>query len=81
MVCHLSVKDRVLHLINTEGQNGAYAATTGLKSLAGELGITHEAQRLKTHGKINIMIHNDRHRKTGMVMTFFSGQSGKFSDF
>ncbi len=38
-----SVKDRVLHLINTEGQNGAYAATTGLKSLAGELGITHEA--------------------------------------
>jgi CRP-like cAMP-binding protein len=38
-----SVKDRVLHLINTEGQNGSYAATTGLKSLAGELGITHEA--------------------------------------
>jgi CRP-like cAMP-binding protein len=38
-----SVKDRVLHLINTEGQNGAYTATTGLKSLAGELGVTHEA--------------------------------------
>ena len=38
-----SVRDRVLHLINTEGQNGSYAATTGLKSLAGELGITHEA--------------------------------------
>ena len=38
-----SVKDRVLHLINTEGQDGSYAATTGLKSLAGELGITHEA--------------------------------------
>jgi CRP/FNR family transcriptional regulator, dissimilatory nitrate respiration regulator len=38
-----SVKDRVLHLINTEGQNGSYAATTGLKSLAGELGVTHEA--------------------------------------
>ena len=38
-----SVKDRVLHLINTEGQNGSYAAATGLKSLAGELGITHEA--------------------------------------
>ena len=38
-----SVKDRVLHLINTEGQNGAYTAATGLKSLAGELGVTHEA--------------------------------------
>jgi DNA-binding MarR family transcriptional regulator len=38
-----SVKDRVLHLINTEGQNGSYTAATGLKSLAGELGITHEA--------------------------------------
>ena len=38
-----SVKDRVLHLINTEGNNGAYTAATGLKSLAGELGVTHEA--------------------------------------
>ena len=38
-----SAKDRVLHLINTEGENGSYCATTGLKSLAGELGITHEA--------------------------------------
>jgi CRP/FNR family transcriptional regulator, dissimilatory nitrate respiration regulator len=38
-----SVKDRVLHLINTEGHSGSYAATTGLKSLAGELGVTHEA--------------------------------------
>lgn len=38
-----SAKDRVLHLINTEGKNGTYAAPTGLKTLAGELGITHEA--------------------------------------
>ncbi len=38
-----SVKDRVLHLINTEGQNGKYSANTGLKSLAGELAVTHEA--------------------------------------
>jgi CRP/FNR family transcriptional regulator, dissimilatory nitrate respiration regulator len=38
-----SVKDRVLHLINTEGHNGAYTVYTGLKSLAGELGVTHEA--------------------------------------
>jgi CRP-like cAMP-binding protein len=38
-----SVKDRVLHLIHTEGKNGQYQVTTGLKSLAGELGVTHEA--------------------------------------
>ena len=38
-----SVKDRVLHLINTEGKNGEYPTKTGLKSLAGELGVTHEA--------------------------------------
>ncbi|WP_310611410.1 hypothetical protein [Limnohabitans sp.] len=38
-----SVKDRVLHLINTEGKNGEYRVNTGLKSLAGELGVTHEA--------------------------------------
>ena len=38
-----SARDKVLHLINTEGQNGKYQVSTGLKSLAGELGITHEA--------------------------------------
>ena len=38
-----SVKDRLLHLIDTEGKNGQYQVTTGLKSLAGELGVTHEA--------------------------------------
>ena len=38
-----SVKDRVLHLIHTEGKNGQFPVNTGLKSLAGELGVTHEA--------------------------------------
>jgi hypothetical protein len=38
-----SLKDRVLHLIDTEGKNGQYQVTSGLKSLAGELGVTHEA--------------------------------------
>jgi len=38
-----SVKDRILHLIYTEGKNGKYQVNTGLKSLAGELGVTHEA--------------------------------------
>jgi hypothetical protein len=39
-----SVKDRVLHLIDTEGKVGQYQVTTGLKSLAGELGVSHEAR-------------------------------------
>ena len=38
-----SVKDRVLHLIDTEGKNGQVQVNTGLKSLAGELGVSHEA--------------------------------------
>ena len=38
-----SVKDRILHLLQTEGRNGVYEVNTGLKSLAGELGVTHEA--------------------------------------
>lgn len=56
-----SVKDRVLHLIHTEGQNGSYAAATGLKSLAGELGITHEAlyRTLAALEKANIICRND----------------------
>lgn len=57
-----SVKDRVLHLINTEGQNGTYSATTGLKSLAGELGITHEAlyRTLASLEKAKIIHRDDR---------------------
>lgn len=38
-----SVKDRLLHLIQTEGEQGQYAVPSGLKTLAGELGVTHEA--------------------------------------
>jgi CRP/FNR family transcriptional regulator, dissimilatory nitrate respiration regulator len=38
-----SVKDRLLHLIQTEGKDGHYAVASGLKTLAGELGVTHEA--------------------------------------
>jgi len=57
-----SVKDRVLHLINTEGQNGTYSANTGLKSLAGELGITHEAlyRTLASLEKEKIIHRDDR---------------------
>jgi CRP/FNR family transcriptional regulator, dissimilatory nitrate respiration regulator len=38
-----SVKDRLLHLIQTEGKDGRYAVPSGIKTLAGELGVTHEA--------------------------------------
>ena len=38
-----SVKDRLLHLIQTEGKDGHYGTPSGLKTLAGELGVTHEA--------------------------------------
>jgi CRP-like cAMP-binding protein len=37
------VQDRVLHLLDTESELGRYPVPAGLKSLAGELGVTHEA--------------------------------------
>jgi CRP/FNR family transcriptional regulator, dissimilatory nitrate respiration regulator len=37
------VQDRVLHLLATEGEAGRYPVPGGLKSLAAELGVTHEA--------------------------------------
>ena len=37
------VQDRLIHLLETEGQQGRFPIGTGLKSLAGELGVTHEA--------------------------------------
>lgn len=37
------LQDRLLHLLETEGQDGSYPLGAGLKSLAGELGVTHEA--------------------------------------
>ena len=38
-----SVQERLLHLIRTEGNNGRYAIPTGIKTLASELGVSHEA--------------------------------------
>ena len=37
------VQDRLLHLMETEGSNGSFPLGAGLKSLAGQLGVTHEA--------------------------------------
>ena len=38
-----SIRDRLIHLIETEGHSGRYAIPSGLKTLSGELGVTHEA--------------------------------------
>lgn len=38
-----SVKERLVHLIRSEGRGGHYAAPSGLKTLAAELGVSHEA--------------------------------------
>ncbi len=37
------VRERLLHLIETEGVDGRLAVASGLKSLAMELAVTHEA--------------------------------------
>jgi len=37
------VKERLMHLIETEGEKGQLALGSDLKSLAAELGVTHEA--------------------------------------
>lgn len=38
-----SIRDRLMHLIETEGTDGRFPIPSGLKTLAGELGVTHEA--------------------------------------
>lgn len=37
------VQERLRHLLETEGEDGKFPLGAGLKSLAGELGVTHEA--------------------------------------
>lgn len=38
-----SVQERLVHLIQTEGKEGHYPIPTGIKTLAGQLGVSHEA--------------------------------------
>jgi CRP-like cAMP-binding protein len=38
-----SIRERLIHMIETEGKAGQFATPSGLKTLAGELGVTHEA--------------------------------------
>jgi hypothetical protein len=37
------VQDRFVHLLETEGDEGRFPIGAGIKSLAAELGVTHEA--------------------------------------
>jgi CRP-like cAMP-binding protein len=37
------VQDRLIHLLETEGEKGCFPIGAGIKSLAAELGVTHEA--------------------------------------
>ncbi|MDD5480511.1 MAG: Crp/Fnr family transcriptional regulator [Rhodoferax sp.] len=37
------VQDRFVHLLETEGDKGCFPISSGIKSLAAELGVTHEA--------------------------------------
>lgn len=55
------VQDRVVHLLETEGERGRYAVPAGLKSLAGELGVTHEAlyRALSQLKKAGSVVHQD----------------------
>ncbi|MGQ0709008.1 MAG: Crp/Fnr family transcriptional regulator [Rhodoferax sp.] len=39
----VGVKNRVLHYLETEGEGGALQLQTSLKSIAAEIGVTHEA--------------------------------------
>ena len=52
------VQSRILHLIETEGQNGRYSLNCSLKQLAKQLAVTHEAlyralAQLEKTGKIS----------------------------
>jgi CRP-like cAMP-binding protein len=38
-----TLRERVIHLIETEGTRGAFTATGGFKALSSDLGATHEA--------------------------------------
>ncbi|MDV7394044.1 helix-turn-helix domain-containing protein, partial [Arthrospira platensis SPKY1] len=52
-----SIEARLLHLIDTEGDNGRLVLSSSLKDLAADLGVSHEAfyrvlARLERNGKL-----------------------------
>jgi CRP/FNR family transcriptional regulator, dissimilatory nitrate respiration regulator len=53
-----SVEERLVHLIQTEGHEGQYTIHTGIKTLAAQLGVSHEAlyrtiTDMRKHGKLD----------------------------
>jgi CRP-like cAMP-binding protein len=53
-----SVEERLVHLIQTEGHEGRYSIHTGVKTLAAQLGVSHEAlyrtvTDMKKQGKLD----------------------------
>lgn len=53
----VGVRDRVLHLIETEGEGGCLLLKASLKSIAAEIGVTHEAlyrtlATMEKHGQL-----------------------------
>lgn len=60
------VQDRLLHFLETEGQHGKYPLGSGLKSLAGELGVTHEAlyRCVSDMEKKELLMREDGYLKT-----------------
>lgn len=79
-----SIRDRLTHLIETEGQAGQFPIPSGLKTLAGELGVTHEVlyraiATLQSEGLLQKNMHNwcsqpiSTDEKAQQLLGFFSG--------
>jgi CRP-like cAMP-binding protein len=57
------VQDRFVHLLETEGDQGCFPIGAGIKSLASELGVTHEAlyRCISAMEKLGILTRNTTH--------------------
>lgn len=63
-LCLRSAADRVLHLLQTEGHDGAYTPRSSLRALAAELGLTPEA----LYRTLTAMQRAGRLRRDGTVL-------------
>lgn len=66
------VQERLLHLIETEGQDGAYPLGAGIKSMAAELGVSHEA----LYRCIHAMEKSGQLRRTGKQLVLQPAPNG-----
>lgn len=65
------VSERLLHLLETEGEGGRLAIDSGLKSLATELAVTHEA----LYRSVAALEKEGRLRRDGHVLALVQRQS------